>query len=67
VTEWESGTSAVWEEGVELSTKAKLGEAFHFSEEVKAFPLSTGVDLSAEQLIKTKAALGFFSGAPQVA
>jgi hypothetical protein len=57
----------VWEEGVELSTKAKPGEAFQVSEEVKAFPLSTGVDLSAEQLTKTKTALGFFSGAPQVA
>jgi hypothetical protein len=50
---------------VELSTKAKPGEAFQVSAEAKAFLLSKGVDLSGEQQTKTKTALEFFSGALQ--
>jgi hypothetical protein len=52
---------------VELSTKARPGEAFQVSAEAKAFLLSKGVDLSGEQQTKTKTALEFFSGALQEA
>jgi hypothetical protein len=52
---------------VELSTKAKPGEAFQVSAEAKAFLLSKGIDLTGEQQTKTKTALEFFSGALQKA
>jgi hypothetical protein len=52
---------------VELSTKARPGEAFQVSAEARAFLLSKGVDLSGEQQTKTKTALEFFSDAKKKA
>jgi hypothetical protein len=52
---------------VELSTKARPGEAFQVAAEARALLLSKGVDLSSEQQTKTKTALEFFSGAAQTA
>ena len=52
---------------VELSTKAKPGEAFQVAAEARAFLLSLGVDLTGEQQTKTKTALEFFTSAKQTA
>jgi hypothetical protein len=58
VTGWSSGT--VGSEGrgfVELSTKAKPGEAVQVSAQAEALLLGKSVDLAAEQQTKTKTAL----------
>jgi hypothetical protein len=52
---------------VELSTKARPDEAFQVSAEARAFLLSKGVDLEAEQQTKTKTALEFFTDAAKKA
>ncbi|GAA4690987.1 hypothetical protein [Nocardioides conyzicola] len=46
---------------LELSTKCAPGDAFAAAAEAKAFLISHGIDLTAEQQTKTRAALAFFS------
>src|SRR5262245_11662724 len=49
---------------VELSTKCEPNEAFQAAAETRGYLSSIGVDLTAEQQTKTKAALAFFTDAP---
>jgi hypothetical protein len=48
---------------LELSTKAAPGEAFDVAAQARAYLVSRGVDLDADQQTKTKGALEFFSAA----
>ena len=49
---------------VELSTKARSGEAFQVATEARLFLTGRGIDLSGEQQTKTKTALEFFAAPP---